>query len=80
MFTYYSVFCDNYGALFSVLMHHQVPFEWHSKLRSGKCYADFYLDNERNPSLEDIKAEAKEINIRAGRRGFNLIVISKYIV
>ena len=78
-FTYYSVHCSNYGVLFAVLMHHHIPFEWHSKNRSKMCYADFCLDNERDPSLDDILAEGQSISAHRGKK-FGFHVMSKYIV
>jgi len=78
VYRYYSVLCSNYGTLFGVLMHHRIPFEWHSKLRGcGRCYADFSLDTEYNPTYEEIAAEAAEIEARRGKK-LNMVIISTY--
>ena len=41
MFTYYSVVCSNYHALFATLLQMHIPFEYHDKHRTGYSYADF---------------------------------------
>lgn len=69
MFTYYSVHCSDYGALFYVLMHHHVPFEWHSSLCGCRhCYADFTLNNDLHPSFGDIVADLKESCAKKGKK------------
>ena len=78
MYIYYSVLCSNYLTLFGILMKHRISFEWHSKTRGGgRCYADFYLDKDRDPALWEIEDEA--VAAESGRgKTFELKVISSY--
>ena len=78
-FTYYSVVCSNYHALFATLLQMHVPFEYHDKHRTGYSYADFSLDNERNPSFEEI-VETTDRNQAARGKKLQIKILSKYIV
>ncbi len=68
MFTYCSLASSDYLPIFYVLMHNRIPFEWHSKLRCGRCYLDFTLDNEHNPSLCEILDEVDKVALERGKK------------
>lgn len=76
-YTYVSVACSNYHALFATLLQMHIPFEYHDKRRSGYSYADFTLDNERNPSFGEIM-EIVDRNQAVRGKKLQIKILSKY--